>query len=134
MKASGVVALVAAGVVAGGGIATANLLHRPGQDRVVVDVVTPAAQTTPTSSAATVKPTATRPAVKTVTVTKRATAVPSRTTTERKATVQRQEATVSEPKPEPTRGPNAPRKGPREGVPGSPAPTGVFGGTSDRGD
>lgn len=131
MRSAAVVALIAASAV-GGGTAVAYQAGRPDPQRVQVDVISPAAQTTPAATA-TVKPTSTPTTAKTV----QAPAVSSKTTTARKrVTVQRQEATVSEPT-QPTSsttgqeplGSNAPRKGPNDGAPGTPAATGVFGGT-----
>lgn len=90
MKSTGVIALVAAGVVAGGGIATYQLT-RPSDEPVRVTFVDPASNTTPTSepTPASVTPTATS------TATKAPVAVTSSSTTH-KATV-RKEATVSQP-------------------------------------
>lgn len=88
MKPSAVVALVAAGAIAGGGLATYELTKPT--DSVRVNFVDPAASTAtsePTSATVTVTPTAT--------VTARPAAVTSSSTTH-KATV-RKEATVSQP-------------------------------------
>ena len=94
MKSSGVIALVAAGVVVGGGAATYELT-RPASGSVQVNYVNPASQpttSTPTTVATTSAP---KPSPTSTTTAKTAVAVTSSSTTH-KATV-RKEATVSQP-------------------------------------
>ena len=91
MKSSGVIALVAAGVVVGGGVATYELT-KPSSEPLQVNYVEPATTTQPTTATITVTPT---PTATTTTASKTVTAVTSSSTTH-KATV-RKEATVSQP-------------------------------------
>jgi len=90
MKPSVVVALVAAGVIAGGSVATYELTRPAGQ--VGVQFVTPASQVAPTT-----EPTATPSATPSATTTTSATTAVTSSSTTRKAAVRTKEGTVSEP-------------------------------------
>ena len=129
MKSSGVIALVAAGVVVGGGAATYQLT-RPASGSVQVNYVNPASE--PTTSTPTTVATTSAPSPTSTTTTKTAVAVTSSSTTH-KATVRKEATVANDPAPATTTSapqqsgvkppPKAPPRPPGE----TPGATGAFG-------